>query len=363
MPPPMPTEAGALSSSRSLENPSLPRQRTLDMFLDRSGTRPSLPALRPVPQKKTSTAQPALRSLFAVVLKPSPRKSLETTPTRTVEDDADDLITPDLSPRFGRLATQAAMNVSLAKPVLPEAAAVEPDAASPRATLPPQPRKRGRPKGFRPNVTGQKNTQHETPSSGPRKLRPDRPKTGAMYAGKRRGRPPKAPSPQPRAIYEGLNPHFNVFICEWKGCQAELHNFATLQRHVLMVHVRKAPFACNWAKCAEQQAPQAFSTPTHLESHLQDLHMLPIAWQVGDGPQVSFKRYALDDGAELPDYLFDQAGHQITPSIRDQKEEDFYTWRNNRRRLKDHLLLREQNMPSEEEDNETELRMREAVDR
>ncbi|GKT47001.1 uncharacterized protein ColSpa_07182 [Colletotrichum spaethianum] len=175
-----------------------------------------------------------------------------------------------------------------------------------------------------------------------------------MYAGRRRGRPPKAPSPQPRTIYEGLNPHFNVFICEWKGCKAELHNFATLQKHVLVVHARNGPFACQWAKCAEQQPPHQFSTSAHLKSHLEDLHMLPIAWQVGDGPQVSFKRYAPDDGTELPDYLYDKAGHQITPSIRDQKEEDFYTWRNNRRRLKELLLLRDQNMPSEGEDNGVE---------
>lgn len=362
MPPPMPTEAGAVPSFKGLENPSIPRQRTLDMFLNRSGTGPPRPSLPPDPQKRTSTAQPAPRSSFAVVLNPSPRKGSEATPARTVEDDADDLITPDLSPRFRRLAAQAAMDVSLAKPVLPDAAAIESDAVPHGATLPPPPRKRGRPKGFRPNLTGQKNPHCEAPSPRPRKLRPDRPKTGAMYAGKRRGRPPKAPSPQPRAIYEGLNPHFNVFICEWKGCQAELHNFATLQKHVFVVHVRKAPFGCKWAKCAEQQTPQAFSTPTHLKSHLQDLHMLPIAWQIGDGPQVSFKRYAPDDGAELPGYLFDKAGHQITPSIRDQKEEDFYTWRNNRRRLKDLLLLRDQNMPSEEEDNETELRVSEAVD-
>lgn len=78
--------------------------------------------------------------------------------------------------------------------------------------------------------------------------------------------------------------------------------------------------------------------------------MLPIAWQVGDGPQVSLKRYAPDDEAELPDYLFDKEGNQTTPSIRDQKEEDFLTWRNNRRKLKDLLLLKEQNMLSEEED-------------
>ncbi|KAJ0302306.1 hypothetical protein COL516b_007362 [Colletotrichum fioriniae] len=233
---------------------------------------------------------------------------------RTVEDDADDLVISDLSPQFRRLAAQAKVGVSLAEPALPEDVADEPELevlSSEAATPPPQPRKRGRPKGFRPNLTGKKASQ-EAGEAGPRKLRPDRPKTGALYAGKRRGRPPKAASPKPREIYKSLNSHFNTYICEWEGCKAELHNFATLQKHVSIVHTKT----------------------------------------VGDGPQVSFKRYDPDDGTKLPDYLFDKAGNQITPSIKDQKEEDLYTWRNNRRKLKDLLLLRDQNLPSEEEDDD-----------
>ncbi|KAK1594983.1 uncharacterized protein LY79DRAFT_511670 [Colletotrichum navitas] len=326
------------------------------MFLSQSGGR-SLPSALPplVPPKRTSTAQPAPRSSFAVVINSSPSKQSEAALRRTVEDDADDLMTSGFSPQFRKLAAQAALDVSLAKPALPTSTTDEPDVASPGTSpLLPQPRKRGRPKGFRPNRPGTKTLQDEPPTTGPRKLRPDRPKTGALYAGKRRGRPPKAPSPQPRTIYEGLNPHFIVFICEWEGCRAELHNFATLRKHVLVVHARAEPFACRWAQCAEQQPAHIFSTSAHLKSHLEGLHMPPIAWQVGDGPQVSFKRYVPDNGTELPGYLFDKAGHQVTPSIRDQKEEDFYTWRNNRRRLKNLLLLRDQNMPSDGEDNGTE---------
>ncbi|KDN62189.1 hypothetical protein CSUB01_00894 [Colletotrichum sublineola] len=358
MPPPIPTEPQASLAPSGLGNPPLPRQRTLDMFLNQPGGR-SLPSALPpsVPLRKTSTAQPTPRPSFAVVLNSSPSKQPGATLRRTVEDDADDLIVSDFSPQFRKLAAQAASDVSLAEPALPTATIDEPDAASPEITpLPPQARKRGRPKGFRPDRAGTKTQQDEPPATGARKLRPDRPKTGAMYAGKRRGRPPKAPSPQPRAIYEGLNPHFNVFICEWKGCRAELHNFETLRKHVLVVHGRTEPFACRWAQCAEQQPAYIFSTPAHLETHLEDLHMLPIVWQVGDGPQVSFKRYVPDDGTKLPSYLFDKAGHQVTPSIRDQKEEDFYTWRNNRRRLKDLLLLRDRNMPSEGEEETTEER-------
>ncbi|WYZ36583.1 hypothetical protein EsH8_II_000089 [Colletotrichum jinshuiense] len=350
MPPPIVAESRAKpgSASKSLDNPHLPRQRTLDMFLSRSGS--NFPSLSPssAPPKGTSSVQPASRPTFAVVLKSSPSKRPGATPTRTVEDDADDLAATDLSPHFRKLAAREA-SVNLERPALPAAVVDELEATSLVALPQAQPRKRGRPKGFRPSLTDSKAPQQETPATGPRQLRPDRPKTGSMYAGKRRGRPPRAMSPKPRAIYEGLNPHFNVFICEWNGCKAELHNLSTLQKHVFVVHARNLPYGCRWASCAEQLPPCDFPTSADLKFHLEDLHMLPIAWQVGDGPQVSLKRYAPDDEAELPDYLFDKEGNHTTPSIRDQKEEDFLTWRNNRRKLKDLLLLKEQNMLSEED--------------
>ncbi|KXH64693.1 hypothetical protein CSAL01_08858 [Colletotrichum salicis] len=356
MPPLFSTNSGTKneSGSQGSSNPSIPRQRTLDKFFGRPGSSIPPTSSASVAQSKprTSTAQPAPRSSFAVVLPSSPSKRTGTTPMRTVEDDADDLVISDLSPQFRRLAAQAKVGVSLAKPVLPRAVTDEPDETSLGAATPPlQPRKRGRPKGFRPNLTGKKASQ-EAGEAGPRKLRPDRPKTGALYAGKRRGRPPKAASLKPRDIYKSLNPHFNTYICEWEGCRAELHNFATLQKHVSFVHTKTVAAGCQWAKCAQQQPPREFSTLADLKSHVEDLHMLPVAWQVGDGPQVSFKRYDPDDGTKLPDYLFDKAGNQVTPSIKDQKEEDLYTWRNNRRKLKVLLLLRDQNMPSEEDDDD-----------
>ncbi|KAK1689827.1 hypothetical protein BDP55DRAFT_628372 [Colletotrichum godetiae] len=362
MPPLFSTNSGTKDESAS-QAPSIPRQRTLDKFFSRTGSSIPPTSSTSVAQSKprTSKAQPAPRSSFAVVLPSSPSKRTGTTPMRTVEDDADDLVISDLSPQFRRLAAQAKVGVSLAKPVLPRAVTDEPDEPEETeepevtslgaATPPPQPRKRGRPKGFRPSLTGKKASQ-EAGEVGPRKLRPDRPKTGALYAGKRRGRPPKAASPKPRDIYKSLNPHFNTYICEWEGCRAELHNFETLQRHVSIVHTRTVAAGCRWAKCAQQRPPREFSTLADLKSHVEDLHMLPIAWQVGDGPQVSFKRYDPDDGTKLPDYLFDKAGNQVTPSIKDQKEEDLYTWRHNRRKLRDLLLLRDQNMPSEEEEDD-----------
>lgn len=350
---PSPSSSGSKQKfGPSTSHIPLPRQGTLDKFFSRPGGNP--PAASPsATAKKTPTKQAPSRSTIAVVLKSSPSKRA-TTPTGTVEDDADELVLSGLSPQFRRLAAQAASGVSLSKLALPdigiaehgEEIEAEAEATSSGTTPPAQPKPRGRPKCA-------VNKAPRGATDGPRKLRPDRPKIGSMYAGKqkRRGRPPRAESPKPRAIYESLNPHFNVFICEWQGCEAELHNFTTLQKHVMVVHARNSQSRCRWAKCAERQPPHCFPTLAVLTSHIEDLHMPPIAWQVGDGPKVSLKRYAPDDRTELPDYLFDGAGNQITPSIRDQREEDFLMWRNNRRKLKDLLLLRNQNMPSEEEDN------------
>jgi hypothetical protein len=85
--------------------------------------------------------------------------------------------------------------------------------------------------------------------------------------------------------------------------------------------------------------------------------MTPFAWHVGDGPRVSTPGIAgvgktsPADGEEeqLPDFLFDEDGNQVTPSVRDQKIEDFATWKERRKKLK--ALLRKINdaLPEEEE--------------
>lgn len=54
---------------------------------------------------------------------------------------------------------------------------------------------------------------------------------------------------------------------------------------------------------------------------------------------------------EIPDYLKDDQGNQVTPSIRDQEVEDFATWKHNRQKLKDLLVQLNDNLPSEESDS------------
>lgn len=73
--------------------------------------------------------------------------------------------------------------------------------------------------------------------------------------------------------------------------------------------------------------------------------MVPLSWHVGDGPNNIGCRKAAEN--EIPDYLTDENGNQVTPSIRDQQEEDIMTWRKNRRKLKELLIRMNENLPDE----------------
>lgn len=69
---------------------------------------------------------------------------------------------------------------------------------------------------------------------------------------------------------------------------------------------------------------------------------------MGDGPRNTSDVLAgMPDGSQddLPDYLRGSDGQQVTPSIKDQQLEDFVTWRENRRKLKKLLVLRDANLP------------------
>lgn len=150
-------------------------------------------------------------------------------------------------------------------------------------------------------------------------------------------------------MYRQLRPRFPEFLCEWTGCKAELHNLETLRRHVLFVHGGSG-CRCFWGKCMASVA-----TADEFRSHVEEAHMVPVAWHMGDGPR-NWSRYTGGDGedGQVPDYLLDEHGVQVTPSIRDQEVEDVLTWRMNRRKLKELLIRRDENLPDEDSDEEGE---------
>lgn len=189
------------------------------------------------------------------------------------------------------------------------------------------------------------------PNSVARPVRQAKPKTLALGPAKRRGRPPKAPSPLPWQVYRSLEKSFAAFLCEWGSCKAELHNLNTLRRHILVVHCRKRPFVCHWGKCGKEATAVVFSDERLLRIHIEEAHLIPFSWHVGDGPQNDSSRRQFPEEGEIPDYLKDEHGNQVTPSVRDQQVEDFVTWKSNRQKLKDLLVRMNENLPSEESDS------------
>ncbi|KND92469.1 hypothetical protein TOPH_02684 [Tolypocladium ophioglossoides CBS 100239] len=253
-------------------------------------------------------------------------------------------VVSDLSPQLKRQGVVKETPVPL--PKIPNWTA--PSAST---SAPPSTQHRGRPKGWKPGMSYSIMRGHGTPGSRVRHVRAKAPPPGFA---KRRGRPPKPPSPPPGAIYHSLKPQFVEFLCEWTGCKAELHNLDTLRRHVYAVHDRGDRRACSWGKCGSMEPARQFSDAEQFISHVEEAHLVPFAWHVGDGPRNDAESGSravngLED--EIPNFLKDVEGNQVTPSIRDQEVEDLATWRVNRRRLKELLIRRNENLPDEELDD------------
>lgn len=131
----------------------------------------------------------------------------------------------------------------------------------------------------------------------------------------------------------------------------------TLRRHVRKVHgLGKAGLVCRWGGCdREQQRQQQTFTSEEFQEHMEERHLVPFVWHVGDGVRngkLMSSEPTTKDGEQVPAYLLGPDGEQVTPWVKDQEVEDFLTWRENRNRLKQILLQRDQNAPFEEEDEQ-----------
>ncbi|KAK0706430.1 hypothetical protein B0T26DRAFT_616307, partial [Lasiosphaeria miniovina] len=176
---------------------------------------------------------------------------------------------------------------------------------------------------------------------------------------KRRARRPRNPSPTPRRVYLALKPKFVPFLCEWEGCPAQLQNHETLRRHVMKVHGHAE--TCKWGKCAKlQPVPQPMGKD-ELAAHMDKAHLLPCVWNAGDGPRntdlgMPNAASMRGDADPLPPYLFDEDGHQVTPSIKDQDYENDKDRRNRQHMLDRLITRRDNNAPDEPQYTQQELK-------
>jgi hypothetical protein len=88
---------------------------------------------------------------------------------------------------------------------------------------------------------------------------------------------------------------------------------------------------------------------------MEDAHLVPFVWHVGDGPRnamVDYKAVANrtpeEAADELPGYLFDAEGNQVTPSVLHQEFENEEERKERVRRLRRVLAERDRNAPEEE---------------
>lgn len=96
-------------------------------------------------------------------------------------------------------------------------------------------------------------------------------------------------------------PSYQIYKCLWKDCPAELHNLATLRKHVVK-HGNQfgdGPFPCLWADChdskgaaepgdsEQDKCPRlSFTSEAAWDRHIEGRHVNAIAWELGDGPST-----------------------------------------------------------------------------
>ncbi|KAK4241056.1 hypothetical protein C8A03DRAFT_12635 [Achaetomium macrosporum] len=297
-------------------------------------------------------------------------------PAGELSDDDEDgtkLVTSDIvpKPRSKRHEESPTKALAVSPPEVQP-----PVAPTISATVTPQPKKKGRPFGWRKGLGSYSALRAGLPpgSSTPRP-KPKKPTSEQ----KPRRRPGRKPAPTARQLYLKLNPHFISFRCEWEGCPAELQNLETLRKHILIVHGRQSPSSskaatqtssettpnesslnCKWSTCA---CPPLL-TREAFTAHIEKSHLAPFLWHVGDGPRNStpsptfsiHKDNNLAGDGPLPPYLFDSKGNQVTPSIRDQQLENEDDRKKRHARLNRVVQQRDQNAPDEPEYTPEELK-------
>ncbi|KAI0466342.1 hypothetical protein F4859DRAFT_304613 [Xylaria cf. heliscus] len=232
-----------------------------------------------------------------------------------------------------------------------------------------EPRKRGRPKGWKPGTpysstephsryrkreTRAAESQTQERSTGQDKGR------GQNQDGKRRGRPPRPPEPSVREEYLRSKPEYIPYKCEWglsedsakqesSICPAELQNMDTLRRHVFLIHGDGDPLICRFAHCKDRNPPLRFETDDEFEHHMETQHFAAYLWYMGEGYQNNGIETIKNKPKTLPTYLFDKHGNQVTPSVTDQRLETDLQHKERKRKLRQILYEQNENAPSEEE--------------
>lgn len=152
----------------------------------------------------------------------------------------------------------------------------------------PLPKKRGRPIGWRKAIHGSPTAiSNSTPKKGKGSVNhtPTQPSSlRAVRTGDNEPIPVESRSPS----VANHVPKYHSFKCRWQNCPAELHNLATLKKHVFKMHRKQTmsnTLECLWDVCGEREkGPSSFDLESNWKSHIQQNHFDPLSWELGDGP-------------------------------------------------------------------------------
>lgn len=211
----------------------------------------------------------------------------------------------------------------------------------------PLPKKRGRPVGWRKAIHGSPAAQaRQSPDGhvGPARHQPSQPSGLRNVRTDGENDPIRINSRSPSVA--NRNPQYQSYKCKWQNCSAELHNLETLKKHIYKVHRKmtlRGTLECLWDDCGrevtnhepktklmtERYLPLAFLDEKTWHEHIDQTHLGPLSWQLGDGPAsgLSGKENTLSkkieiemltDGIDAHDsdaYLSDAQGRRVTPRM------------------------------------------------
>ncbi|CAO2650509.1 Nn.00g018010.m01.CDS01 [Neocucurbitaria sp. VM-36] len=195
----------------------------------------------------------------------------------------------------------------------------------------PLPKKRGRPVGWRKAIHGSVTAQARASPNGhtgsfiehqplqPSSLRNVKPN---------RDEPIQIDSRSPSVAAHVAQ--YQSYQCKWQDCKADLHNLETLKKHVFKVHRKitdRNTLQCLWDDCGkevanhgpmtnvmiERHTPYSFDLESNWRNHIEQSHIRPLSWELGDGPASGLSEQA--DANESEAYLSDAQGRQVTPRI------------------------------------------------
>ncbi|KAK3721391.1 hypothetical protein LTR37_003267 [Vermiconidia calcicola] len=188
-------------------------------------------------------------------------------------------------------------------------------------------KKKGRPFGWRKNVHSREAQGLPTGSHPTTKVK-EKPKQQSQEPGQTQ-----------------VEPKYQVYKCEWAGCKSKLHNLDTLKKHILKVHGKsrascggwKEEYDCLWKNCRAAGEEATFGDIEGWIGHVDQEHLKPIAWRLGDGPRSVKSNESVSssdltdeivyfdsldsfmslhsDSETTPVYLNDAYGRNVTPII------------------------------------------------